>query len=83
MNRLIDLTGQRFGHLKVIKYSPRKTKGCHNTHWLCQCDCGNRVLVRSDNLRKGRTTRCSDCREDGGGMRSVFVKDVIESGNQF
>ncbi len=76
MNTLIDLTGQRFGHLKVIEYSKRKTKGCQNTQWLCQCDCGNFLIVRSDNLRKGRTTQCSECRKSGG-MRSVFVKDVM------
>lgn len=79
MNGLIDLTGKRFESLTVIEYSSRKTKGCHNTHWLCRCDCGNYLIVRSDNLRKGRTTQCSECRGTGG-RESVFVKDVIEHG---
>lgn len=80
MNKLIDLTGQRFGSLVVIGYSPRKTEKRHEAHWLCQCICGNHVLARSDNLRKGRTTKCSECREVRGGRQSVFVKDVIEDG---
>lgn len=79
MSRLIDLTGQRFGSLKVIKWHPRKTKGCHNSQWLCRCDCGNFLIVRSDNLRSGRSNRCSKCRGTGG-VRSVFVKEVMEDG---
>ena len=72
MNAKIELAGQRFGHLTVIKYSPRKT--LHGgTYWICRCDCGRRVIVRSDNLRKGRTTKCSKCRNNTG-KASVFIE---------
>ena len=75
----IDLTGQRFEHLTVIKYDPRKTDGSHQLQWLCRCDCGSYLIVRSDNLRKGRSTKCSKCRT-GGGRRSIFVEGVIDNG---
>ena len=71
MNKMIELTGQRFGSLTVIRYSKRKTKG-KGTFWLCECKCGRKLIARSDNLRKGRTTRCSVCRKQGG-RQSVFM----------
>ena len=74
-----DLTGQRFGSLEVITYISRKMDSkCKNRHWLCRCDCGRLLIVRQDNLKDGRTTRCGDCRM--GGVPSVFIEDVIENG---
>ena len=72
MSKLIDLTGQEFGDLVVIRYDPRKTKHA-GTYWLCRCSCGRLLLARSDNLRSGRTNRCSECRNNAG-VPSVFVK---------
>ena len=59
--RFIDLTGQRFGKLTVIKRSENKEyQNCRQTHvqFLCQCDCGNKVVVTSNNLRTGHTQSC-------------------------
>ena len=55
--KLIDMTGQRFGMLTVIEqvYDRRRTP---HTRWLCQCDCGSRVIVAGGNLRSGNTTSC-------------------------
>lgn len=55
MAKFIDLTEQRFGKLVVIKRVPNKNK---RTMWLCKCDCGNEVEVRSDQLRGGITKSC-------------------------
>ena len=57
----IDLTGQPFGRLIVIREAGRK-----NGHvaWLCRClgkngdDCGKEVVVTSDHLRMGHTKSC-------------------------
>lgn len=52
-----NLIGQRFGRLVVIKESPiRTTNG--QVCWVCQCDCGNTVEVRSGNLQSGNTSGC-------------------------
>lgn len=48
--RIIDLTGQTFGRLTVIRLWGRKNKE-HRVHWLCQCDCGNTMVVASNHLR--------------------------------
>lgn len=53
--RLIDLTGQRFGRLKVIN----RYKSLNGyTRWLCQCDCGEKTIVHSDSLKSGNTKSC-------------------------
>jgi hypothetical protein len=57
MSHLIDLTGQRFGRL-IVKEKATRTKGCTNAVWLCICDCGKEVVVRSTTLRKGEATSC-------------------------
>lgn len=61
MGKFIDLTGQKFSRLTVIKRAPnRKDK----VFWLCQCDCGNIVEVRSDQLRRGIARSCGCLAKD-------------------
>lgn len=57
----IDLTGLRFGRLKVLYYD--NTLGYKRNSWVCQCDCGKTVHVRGGNLRKGNTQSCG-CLKD-------------------
>ena len=52
---LIDLVGKRFGRLIVIE---REGKIGSHAAWLCVCDCGNKVVVRGDHLRHGKTRSC-------------------------
>lgn len=56
----IDLTGQVFGKLTVIKRAEDyiSPKGQHSTQWLCECDCGNELIVRGGNLTNGHTQSC-------------------------
>lgn len=56
MGAKVDLTGQRFGRLTVIRESKERLNG--GVTWLCRCDCGNEVIVRSNSLRRGRTLSC-------------------------
>lgn len=55
MPKLIDLTGQKFGRLTVIKRAPNKGD---IVQWECKCECGNQVIVRGECLRKGNTKSC-------------------------
>lgn len=52
----IDLTGQRFGRLVVIREDGRAKD--RQIMWLCRCDCGGEVIVRSVYLRRGDTRSC-------------------------
>jgi hypothetical protein len=54
-----DLTGQVYGHLKVLsKNEDRSTK---EQYWNCQCVCGNETIVRHSHLTTHtvRTCGCS------------------------
>ena len=62
MSNLIDLTGQRFGKLVVIKLST--PKGTKHHKWLCKCDCGNECTVSRDNLISGITKSCGCLRKE-------------------
>ena len=54
-----DLSGQRFGHWRVIGGYHIKTHS--NGYWVCQCDCGA-IHHRSGKLLKGnRTKGCPKC----------------------
>ena len=52
---VIDITGHRFHHLTVLQLTGRRNR---SALWLCQCDCGNTVEVRSDSLRRGDIQSC-------------------------
>jgi hypothetical protein len=62
--RIVDLTGKKFGKLKVISRG-EKPKGVKNgsVYWWCECDCGKKVNVISSALRVGGTTSCGCNRE--------------------
>lgn len=50
-----NLTGQKFGRLTVIGLHPTESR---KTFWVCQCDCGNMKIVRSDSLQCGAIKSC-------------------------
>lgn len=55
-----DLTGQKFGLLKVISFSHRKSfsrRGYHY-YWNCVCECGGSCTPTSNALRAGHSTSC-------------------------
>ena len=62
MAKFVDLTGMRFGRLKVLRKDGHSGSG--KIVWKCLCDCGNQVTVIGSNLRKGTTQSCGCyCRE--------------------
>ena len=50
-SKAIDLIGQRFGRLTVVKRAETNNR----VHWECKCDCGNTAVVQSSNLKNGNT----------------------------
>ena len=55
--RKVDLTGQRFNHLTVIRTADDDMKH-HGQKWICRCDCGNEVTIRMDGLQSGHVKSC-------------------------
>lgn len=59
MKTPLDLIGQKFGKLTVLKQNGKYTyKGRTYIHWDCQCDCGKIVNVRGSNLKSKSTKSC-------------------------
>lgn len=52
----LELKGQRFGHLTVIKELPERRFG--HVQWECLCDCGKTINARSVQLTGGTTKSC-------------------------
>lgn len=48
-----DLTGQRFGRLTVIAYCDGLRPS-----WVCECDCGEKSIVRTDGLKDNSIKSC-------------------------
>lgn len=61
--KFIDLAGQRFGRLIVIKRIDNKGV---RIMWLCRCDCGNEATVASVDLRRGNTKSCGCLQKEKG-----------------
>ena len=54
---LIDLTGQKFGRLKVVRRSyPNAKDG--RVMWLCRCECGIKKDISGHSLKGGDTKSC-------------------------
>ena len=51
-----SLVGKKFGKLTVIADTGKK-QGTAKI-WLCECDCGNKVEIRTDSLTGGKTISC-------------------------
>lgn len=53
--RFIDLSGQRFGRLRVLSFVSCDGK---HTIWQCACDCGSTCKVKTNQLRSEKTKSC-------------------------
>jgi len=62
MGKRLDLTGQKFGRLTVIKLI--RINKHRKPVWLCQCKCGNKTEVAGTNLKSGNTQSCGCLYED-------------------
>jgi hypothetical protein len=60
---LIDITGQRFGRLTVVRRVDRVgSRGWWR--WLCRCDCGGDFITTGATLRQGYTRSCGCIRRE-------------------
>ena len=71
MGKRLDLTGQRFGRLFVIKVTEQKRGGSYL--WKCKCDCGNEVLASVSELNSGNKKSC-------GCMTKISVIEYYKDG---
>lgn len=60
--RNINLEGQKFGNLTVLRKTSQRYYG--NIVYLCLCDCGTEILAVSTLLRNGKVKSCGCSRGD-------------------
>lgn len=71
MSKLIDMTGQDYGHWHVIERGPNDKSG--RARWLCECTlCGTKKYVSGGHLRSGRSTSCGCTKMEK--MRQACIK---------
>lgn len=70
----VDLNNQRYGKLTIL--GPAENIGS-KTAWLCRCDCGAEIVVKTHNLRSGHTKSCG-CQNREGGSRTALGLTYID-----
>src|SRR5574344_4999 len=75
---VINLIGQKFGHLTVIERDGSDNRG--ESKWLCECDCElhNKISVLGSNLRTGHTQSCGCERRSHG---EIKVAQLLQENN--
>lgn len=63
LHNFVDLTGQQFGHLTVLRQIENYVSSGGNSfvQYECKCDCGNIKNVTALKLRSGHTKSCGKC----------------------
>ena len=65
-----NLTGYKFGRLTVREWHGKNKQ--QSNMWLCECECGNKVVVRTADLNNGHTKSCGCFANDN--FRGVITK---------
>lgn len=73
MTKFINLVGQKFGKLTVLKRT-ENAKNRAASRWLCKCDCGKEKIIRSDSLRNGNTQSCGCFKSKGNNYKHGHAK---------
>jgi hypothetical protein len=77
MGKLVDLTGNEYGVLKVVQ----KHSGGHDTRWLCECSrCGRESVYRTYVL-KGPREECYRCKEIEYVDKGEYYEGITRNGS--
>lgn len=65
MGNFRNLSGQKFGHLTVLKRAENYISPCGHSRvmWVCLCDCGRTTEIAATNLTLGLSTKCNLCKD--------------------
>lgn len=56
MAKVLNIIGQKFGRLTVIKRVDNSKQG--KSRWLCKCECGVEKIIVGGNLKNGSVQSC-------------------------
>jgi len=69
-NRVLDITGQKFGRLVAVKHLGKRGK---DALWEFLCDCGNKKIGKAKDAKEGKLKSC-------GCSRQVFMRQALWKG---
>lgn len=55
------MIGGKFGFWEIIDFVKDKKQKHRSKFYLCKCKCGKESIIRSDQLKSGRSSGCKDC----------------------
>lgn len=78
--RIINEIGNQYGELLVIAEAPTPNiKTDHHKYWLCQCSCGNTIIVAGKDLRQGKTQSCGCIKSKGAKLiNQILTENKID-----
>ena len=56
-----EKVGQQYGRLKVIEYA--YTSEDRHKYWMCECECGNREIIKATDLNTSKRVECLICQK--------------------
>lgn len=75
-----SLIGKRFDKLVVTQYAGDEYIGTdNNSRWICECDCGNQVIVGGNKLKSGHTKSCGCIQKEKARHRMLTNNPMKES----
>ena len=72
---LIDISGEKYGKLTALY--PIFDEEKNISLWMCQCDCGAKIAVRSGDLKSGRQLSCGCLKSKG----ELLIKQYLIKNN--
>lgn len=76
--RIINELNNIYGELTVI--APAQPKNEHRKYWLCQCTCGNQIVVSGKDLREQKVHSCGCVKSKG---EKLINKILIDNNISF
>ena len=52
------LSGKRYGRLTVLGIAPKEIWRNKNSHWICECVCGQQRIISGADLKSGNVNSC-------------------------
>lgn len=78
MPNFIDLTGQVFGRLTVLRRAENGKR--KETRWVCGCTCGKETISHAGNLKRGEAKSCGCLRNEKTSLRSGSLHPLWKCG---
>lgn len=69
-----DLTGKVFGKLRVIGKSDKSDR---RLRWICECECGNIIVLKGDTLRQNLQQSCGCINS----KTELFIANLLRENN--